>query len=146
MNSFTREYNGPIRRPTGRKAAGVAAISLSPTALLGQSSEHLSSPPTGGGGSGSGKADDVEAKLANIVRKYGNRLSKEQRERLRRILVYNAKMMDGIRAVPLQNGNPPASVLRVSFDRRTADARQQTYPLPRKNTNLRGGEADGKVR
>jgi hypothetical protein len=58
---------------------------------------------------------EVEAKLANVVRKYGSRLSDEQRGHLRRILSYNEKMLASIRAFPLQNGDPPASVLMFSF-------------------------------
>jgi hypothetical protein len=58
---------------------------------------------------------EVEAKLANIVRKYGSRLSDEQRGHLRRIVSYNEKMLASIRGFPLQNGDPPASVLKFSF-------------------------------
>ena len=36
---------------------------------------------------------DVEAKLANIIRKYGERLSEEQRKHLRKILAYNETML-----------------------------------------------------
>jgi hypothetical protein len=61
------------------------------------------------------QTEEVEAKLANIVRKYGSRVSDEQRGHLRRILSYNEKMLASIRAFPLQNGDPPASVLKFSF-------------------------------
>jgi hypothetical protein len=61
------------------------------------------------------QTEEVDAKLANIVRKYGSRLSDEQRGHLRRILSYNEKMLASIRAFPLQNGDPRASVLKVSF-------------------------------
>jgi hypothetical protein len=58
--------------------------------------------------------EEVDAKLASIVRKYGSRLSDEQREHLRRILSYNEKMLAAVRVFPLQNGDPPASVLKFS--------------------------------
>jgi hypothetical protein len=34
---------------------------------------------------------------------------------LRRILTYNERMLASVRSFPLENGDPPASVLRVSF-------------------------------
>ena len=57
---------------------------------------------------------EVDAKLANIVRKYGSRLSQEERVHLRKILVYNEKMLASVRAFPLENGDSPASVFKVS--------------------------------
>ena len=57
---------------------------------------------------------DVEAKLANITRKDGERLSDEQRKHLRRILAYNETMLAPIRAYALQNGDAPVTVLKVS--------------------------------
>lgn len=59
---------------------------------------------------------EVDARLANILRKYGTRFTAEQKERLRRILAQNERMMAPVRAFALQNGDPPASVLRISFD------------------------------
>jgi hypothetical protein len=61
------------------------------------------------------QTEEVDAKLASIVRKYGSRLSDEQRGHLRRILSYNEKMLASIRDFPLQNGDPPASVLMFSL-------------------------------
>jgi len=58
---------------------------------------------------------EVEAKLANIIRKYGSRLNGAQREHLRRILAYNERMLASVRAFPLQNGDPPATVFKVSL-------------------------------
>lgn len=62
------------------------------------------------------QAADVEAKLANILRQYGSRFDAGQKEHLRRILVENERLMAPVRAFPLQNGDPPASVLRIRFD------------------------------
>jgi hypothetical protein len=61
------------------------------------------------------QGQEVEAKLGNIVRKYGDRLTQEQRQHLRRILTYNERMLAAVRAFPLQNGDSPASVLKVSL-------------------------------
>jgi len=54
---------------------------------------------------------EAEAKLANAVRQFGDRLSEEQRGRLRRILLYNEKMLASIRTFRTANGDAPASVL-----------------------------------
>lgn len=61
---------------------------------------------------------EVEARLANIVRKYGSRFTEDQKTHLRGILAQNERMMGPVRAFALQNGDPPASVLRISFDER----------------------------
>jgi hypothetical protein len=50
---------------------------------------------------------EIEARFANIVRKYGNRLSEVQHEHLHQILTYSEKMLASIRAFPLQNSDPP---------------------------------------
>ncbi len=57
---------------------------------------------------------EVEAKLANIVRKWGSRLSTQQREHLGHILGYNEKMLASIRNFPLENGDAPATVLKLA--------------------------------
>lgn len=115
------------RRDFGRHAAIVAALALSPCTLVGspQDSERESNPeakfPNNRGDSLTPEqSQEVESKLTNIIRKYGNRLSDDQRAHLRRILTYNEKMLASVRSFPLQNGDPPASVLKVSFIARPA--------------------------
>jgi hypothetical protein len=60
--------------------------------------------------------------LKNIIRKYENRLSDDQRAHLRRILTYNEKMLASVRSFPLQNGDSLASVLKISFHEQTASS------------------------
>jgi hypothetical protein len=129
------------RRSFGRHAATVAALSLSPATLL--AAPHDSRPES--------RAEarleptqDVEAKLANIIRKYGGRLSGAQREHLRRILIYNEKMLASVRAFSLQNGDPPASVLRVSFARETT-APGTRRAVASKNSHCFGEAEEGKI-
>jgi hypothetical protein len=109
------------RRHFGRNAAFAAAASFSAPALLAvpsavsapaqdQKNERLKDLTPQ-------QAADVDAKLANILRKYGDRFSDEQKKRLRRILAQHQRLMAPVRAFAVQNGDPPASVLRVSFDR-----------------------------
>jgi hypothetical protein len=126
------------RRRFGRHAAAMAAMTLSSSGVLGVAQE--SAP--GSAAPAAGKKDagltpqqnsDVDAKLANIIRKFGSRLTKEQLEHLRRILIYNEKMLASIRAFPLQNGDPPASVLKISRLRETLGAGPSVTPKGRKS-------------
>jgi hypothetical protein len=130
-NGSIKDANGAVtksarisRREFGLDAAVVAALSLSvsPTALLAERRDRDNISPTIAAGeqeTGAPKltaeqSRDVEAKLANITRKYGERLSDEQRKHLRRILAYNETMLAPIRAYALQNGDAPVTVLKVS--------------------------------
>ena len=105
-------------------AAAAAALSLSATSLLAarRGPDNISPAiPTGEQETAGAKptltpeqSRDVDAKLANITRKYGERLSEEQRKHLRRILAYNETMLAPVRAFALQNGDPPVTVLKLS--------------------------------
>jgi hypothetical protein len=107
------------RRDFGWRAAVAAAITLSPATLLGshldsnQESKSGEKTPDKGSGLTPEQSQEVEGRLDNIVRKYGNLLSGEQRQHLRRILTYNERMLASIRTFSLQNGDPPASVLKL---------------------------------
>ena len=88
------------RRTFGRRAATAAVLSFSPAKLLAapQGSREKSRVTQEGTlklkeGLSPDAAQDVDAKLANIIRKHGTRLSGAQREHLRRILVYNEKLL-----------------------------------------------------
>jgi hypothetical protein len=106
------------RRLFGQHAALAAAFSLSPAELL--ATPHHSHPdPQSNSELTPEQAQEVEAKFANVIRKYDSRLSEDQRKRLRRILTYNERMLASVRSFPLENGDPPASVLRVSFSEST---------------------------
>jgi hypothetical protein len=107
------------RRQFARNAAAIAAISASPATLLALPNLHGTAPPPGQATDNKSKLtpeqlQDVEAKLANIIRKYGDRLSEEQRSHLRRILSYSETMLAPIRAFPLKNSDSPATILKLS--------------------------------
>jgi hypothetical protein len=112
------------RREFGLDAAvaAAAALSLSPPSLLTARRDPDNISPTIVAGEQETAAvkltpeqsRDVEAKLANIIRKYGERLSEEQRTHLRKILAYNETMLAPVRAFALQNGDPPVTVLKLS--------------------------------
>ena len=56
---------------------------------------------------------EVEARLANIVRQYGARLSPEQVQRLRKVLGDNERMLAPVRSFAIANGDTPAGVLKL---------------------------------
>jgi hypothetical protein len=110
----SKDTNRISRRLFGRRAAFAAALSLSPAELL-AASDHSHREGQTTSDLTPEQSQEVEAKLANIIRKWGSRLSEDQRKHLRRILSYNERMLASVRSFPLENGDPPASVLRVSF-------------------------------
>ncbi|HSB74747.1 MAG TPA: hypothetical protein VLC12_03805 [Terriglobales bacterium] len=59
---------------------------------------------------------ESEARYQAIIRRYGKRLSEEQRKRLRKILDYNEKLLAPVRTFPLENGQPAATVLKFYED------------------------------
>jgi hypothetical protein len=117
---FEKDKPGISRREFGRRAALTAALCVSPgPALVGSSgSSPAASTPAQAKAAEQltpVQTQEVAAKLANIIRKYGGRLTEAQREHLRRILTYNETMLASVRSFPLANGDPPSSVLRISF-------------------------------
>jgi hypothetical protein len=55
----------------------------------------------------------VNAKHANVLRKYGDRLSEPQKVRAREILVRHQRMLMRVRDFALENGDAPATGLRL---------------------------------
>lgn len=55
----------------------------------------------------------VEEKLQSILRLYPDRFRADQVKELRRILIVIEKMLVKVRALPLENGDPPADVLKL---------------------------------
>jgi hypothetical protein len=110
------------RRQFGRNAAIAAAATLTAPALLATTTaaEEAARPqekkPEPLEGLTPEQTAEVDARLDSILRKYGSRFNDDQKARLRRILAQNERMMAPVRAFSLQNGDPPASVLRISFD------------------------------
>jgi hypothetical protein len=84
-------------------------------ALLGAALPSVSAAPQQPAGPGLSDAEsaEVEARYNNAIRQYGDRLSEEQRQRIRRILATNERMMSHIREFPLDNGDTPATILKL---------------------------------
>jgi len=56
---------------------------------------------------------EVEAKVTNIFRKYGERLNEEQRADIRRIMAESQEGLEKMRAFALENGDQPADAFRA---------------------------------
>jgi hypothetical protein len=85
---------------------GAAAAAFSPSALESQDNSAPAQLPP---------ADQaaVDAKYANVIRKYGDRLSEAQRTRAKEILVRHQRMLMRVRDFSLENGDAPATSLRL---------------------------------
>jgi hypothetical protein len=56
---------------------------------------------------------EVEMKVGNIFRKYGDRLSDEQKADIRRIMAESQEGLEKMRAFPLENSDQPADAFRA---------------------------------
>ncbi|GEM_PF-615048 len=56
---------------------------------------------------------EVEAKVQAILRKYGSRLSEEQKADIRRLVTEGQKSLESLRAFPLDNADQPATVFEI---------------------------------
>jgi hypothetical protein len=122
------------RREFGRNLAIAGAASLGSPGLLSSAvgaeapPEQQHKPDQPLQGLTPEQAAEVEARLASALDKYGSRLSPDQTKHLRRILAQNERLLAPVRAFPLQNGDPPASVLRISFDEPATAAQDRMEP------------------
>jgi hypothetical protein len=94
------------RRGFGKRVVAAAAAGLAPAAIAAQQRQESGLAPE--------DEREVEAKLANVLRKYGARLSDEQKTRVRGILVRHQRMLARVRAFPLENGDCPATTLKLA--------------------------------
>ncbi|MBV9304181.1 MAG: hypothetical protein JOY62_13295 [Acidobacteriaceae bacterium] len=60
---------------------------------------------------------EVDARFNETLRRYGDRLSEEQRNRIRRVLADNQSMLAAIRDFPLDNGDAPATALKLRIEK-----------------------------
>ena len=75
---------------------------------------------------------EVEMKVASIFRKYGDRLSDEQKADIRRIMAESQEGLEKMRALKLENGDQPADTFRAYRpDAKAAIARENAATKPR---------------
>ncbi len=83
------------------------------TALGLLASGATSSAQTNGTELNAADSAEVEARMAEVIRKYGDRLSPEQRDSIHRTLVRNERMLETVRNFSLSNGDPMATTLKL---------------------------------
>src|ERR1051326_1074443 len=64
---------------------------------------------------------EVEMKVASIFRKYGDRLSDEQKADIRRIMAESQEGLEKMRTFKLENGDQPADAFRAYRSEKSGD-------------------------
>jgi hypothetical protein len=116
----------PSRREFARGATvAAAAIAAIPSGVLGAVNEadrgrtHGSAPKTAQQPAGEGPKlspeamAEVEAKVAEIMRRYGDRLDEAQKADIRRLVREGQAPLEALRAFPLENSDEPATILHM---------------------------------
>src|SRR5690348_9853882 len=101
-----------VTRRQFEKQAALASLSAA-LAVTPAAAQTDAPPPSEKETNASG---DIEARYQQVIRRYGDQLSEEQRKRVRKILAYNEKLLAPIRSFPLENGQPAATVLKFYED------------------------------
>jgi hypothetical protein len=108
------------------RAAAVAAAATASSALA-PGAEALTRNVAGANGTrvlnpagqdeaASARQAEIDARAADVLRRYGDRLSAEQKTEVRRLAGELQKTLDKLRSYPLSNEDQPATVLRVVPD------------------------------
>ena len=136
-DSFPKEPGSISRREFARRAAlGAAVAAAASTELIlpavgaAPSPRSAQSPTEGPKLSPEGRAD-AEEKISAILRKYGARLSDEQKTDIRRMVMEGQEPLERLRAYPLANSDEPATVLRLE---RAAAAPKSSKPARKSPT------------
>ena len=66
---------------------------------------------------------EVEMKVASIFRKYGDRLSDEQKADIRRIMAESQEGLEKMRAFHLENGDQPADSFRARTEEKSSEGK-----------------------
>ena len=126
------------RREFGRRIALVSGAVPSARVLgafAGASPEELSSHH-GPGAQSDRAVQDLSAEgrvrfdsmWQNVLRKHGDRLSDEQKTRMRKIIASNVTMLESVYAVAVANGDTPATALLLVEDKTTPRSRASRQP------------------
>jgi hypothetical protein len=103
-----KSLTGPVtRRSFTLGAAAAATATLLPghdTRAQSQSADMAKLSP--------GARAEVEAKMSEILRKYGSRLSEEQKAEIRKVMEETQDGLEKMRTFALTNGDQPATALR----------------------------------
>ena len=118
------EPNRDPKKLTRRDFARSAAIAAATAAMAPgiDAGKRLGTRPglagasAGGDDAASARQAEIDARVAEVFRRYGDRLSAEQKTEVRRLVGELQKGLDKLRAYPLGNGDQPATVVRLVPD------------------------------
>jgi|SRR5581483_5999259 len=124
------------RRRFGKKAFTAALASVgplrgsspaaTPTSRAAQQPDTLDLSPA--------ESQEVDARFNETIRHYGDRLSEEQRTRIRRVLIQNQRMLGPIREFTLDNGDTSALSLKLVME---PSAQPRTAGKPKRADDAR---------
>jgi hypothetical protein len=95
----------PSRRQFAGTVLAAAAMSFLPATVEAQEARP--------DGLSAADWDEVQARYANLLRVYGERLSASEKQHAKRILITNQHMLASIRSFAVENSDTAASTLRV---------------------------------
>lgn len=106
------------KRPITRRsfavgAAMAATATLLPEKLAGQSTATPTPQPDSTTKLSPGAKAEVEMKVKEIFRKYGDRLSDAQKADIRKVMAETQDGLEKMRSFALDNGDQPAMVLKL---------------------------------
>lgn len=139
---------GVSRREFGRRAAlgivgGAIAASALPagatTLVTSALPPHMPQPQAASGLSGKAQAE-VEAKVQHALAAYGDRLSDDQKNRMRQIITGHVRMLEAVRPIPTANGDAPATVLKLIRGAAGDDRTALSKSSPRVKSRKSAGE------
>jgi hypothetical protein len=103
------------RRAFALGTAVAATSALVPDAVFSQTASAPAQPQSSPSSKLSPEAQaEVEMKVSGIFRKYGNKLSEEQRADIRKVMAETQSGLEKMRAFTLDNGDQPADVLKFT--------------------------------
>jgi hypothetical protein len=110
------------RRDFARVAALTAAAGLVPQPVLAQSESAQPLAPQATPKLSPAAQAEAEAKIQNVIRKYGDRLTEEQRADVRKSILQGQEALEKMRGFALDNSDEPATALRVTTGEELANA------------------------
>ena len=120
---MSKRATGKLSRRQFARGATLAALAASvPVALDAQQKEAPTAPvPPKRAAAASGGHEpqlspaaraEAEAKIQNLLRKYGDRLNDQQKAEVRKSILQGQESLEKLRAFPLDNSDEPATVFR----------------------------------
>ena len=107
------------RRSFGRGTVGAALAAVVQPGVVAADQEAPVSP-TGQAPAASDlspeQTQEMQARFNDVTRRYGDRLSGDQQGRIRRVLTQNQRMLAPVRAFPIENGDTPATTLKLRVE------------------------------